>query len=237
MVEQAESARRRRDTPRPPSHLVEVVIPRSTKPEFKELGGSDSDHFNQMLANQTLGALWVAHSDDEQRNRQFLAASADLLHFADYSGEQLLGQLGALDPAWQDRLVRRAAPVAGPAVAYQGGLEKGPHIPIKYSYRNLGTLSGHPVLGLAGCGPQAGMRPRQLGSGQRQHAPAGDDCLLHLAGNDGIPGREPVDRQGRRQVGQQEHTRRRGPMHQAQTPHHLLDFAFADLLDESLRHP
>ena len=50
----------------------------------------------------------------------------NLLHFADYSGEQLLGQLGALDPAWQDRLVRRAAPVAGPAVAYQGGLEKGP---------------------------------------------------------------------------------------------------------------
>ena len=43
----------------------------------------------------------------------------DLLDFADHSGEQLLGQLGALDPAWQDRLVRRAAPVAGPAVAYQ----------------------------------------------------------------------------------------------------------------------
>ena len=43
------------------------------------VGGSDSDYFNQMLANQTLGALWVAHSDDEERNRQFLAASAALI--------------------------------------------------------------------------------------------------------------------------------------------------------------
>ena len=59
MVEQAESARRHRDTPRPPSQIVKVVVPRSAKPEFKELGGSDSDHFNQMLAEQTLEALWV----------------------------------------------------------------------------------------------------------------------------------------------------------------------------------
>ena len=59
--------------------VVEVVLPRPAKPEFKQLGGSDSDHFNQMLANQTLGALWVAHSDDEQRNRQFLAATAALI--------------------------------------------------------------------------------------------------------------------------------------------------------------
>jgi hypothetical protein len=55
------------------------VIPRPTKPEFKQLGGSDSDHFNQMLASQTLAALWVANSDDEQRNRQFLAATAALI--------------------------------------------------------------------------------------------------------------------------------------------------------------
>ena len=55
------------------------MIPRPTKPEFKELGGSDSDHFNQMLANQTLGALWVAHSNDGERDRQFLAATAALI--------------------------------------------------------------------------------------------------------------------------------------------------------------
>ena len=64
---------------RPPSRNVEVVIPRPTKPEFKQLGGSDSDHFNQMLATQTLATLWVANSDDEQRNRQYLAATATMI--------------------------------------------------------------------------------------------------------------------------------------------------------------
>ena len=55
------------------------MLPRPAKPEFKQLGGSDSDHFNQMLADQTLGALWIAHSNEEQRNRQFLAATAALI--------------------------------------------------------------------------------------------------------------------------------------------------------------
>jgi hypothetical protein len=32
-----------------------------------------------MLANQTLDALWVAHSDDDRRNRQSLAACAALI--------------------------------------------------------------------------------------------------------------------------------------------------------------
>ena len=64
---------------RPLSRTVEVCLPRDPKPEFRQLGGSDSDHFNQMLANQTLNALWVAHSDDDQRNRQFLAACAALI--------------------------------------------------------------------------------------------------------------------------------------------------------------
>ena len=67
-------------TTRPlPARTVKVTLPRPSKPEFKQLGGSDSDYFNQMLANQTLGALWIAHSDDEERNRQFLAASAALI--------------------------------------------------------------------------------------------------------------------------------------------------------------
>ena len=63
----------------PPARTVKVTLPPPCKPEFKQLGGSDSDYFNQMLANQTLGALWIAHSDDEERNRQFLAASAALI--------------------------------------------------------------------------------------------------------------------------------------------------------------
>src|SRR4051794_19287716 len=63
----------------PSAPRVEVVLPRPTKPEFKRLGGSDSDHFNQTLANQALATLWTANSDEEQRNRQYLAATAALI--------------------------------------------------------------------------------------------------------------------------------------------------------------
>jgi hypothetical protein len=64
---------------RPAASHIAVVLPRPTKPEFKRLGGSDSDHFNQALANQTLAALWTANSDEEQRNNQYLAATAALI--------------------------------------------------------------------------------------------------------------------------------------------------------------
>src|SRR3954452_14566971 len=63
----------------PPASRVAVVLPRPTKPEFKPLGGSDSDHFNRTLANQTLAALWTANSGEEQRNPQYLAATAALI--------------------------------------------------------------------------------------------------------------------------------------------------------------
>src|SRR3954470_20979390 len=63
----------------PAASRIEVVLPRPSKPEFKRLGGSDSDHFNQALANQTLAALWTANSDEEQRNNQYLAATAALI--------------------------------------------------------------------------------------------------------------------------------------------------------------
>jgi hypothetical protein len=71
--------RRESVSDKPQSRIVEVWLPRDPKPEFRQLGGSDSDHFNQTLADQTLSALWVAQSGDEQRNRQYLVASAALV--------------------------------------------------------------------------------------------------------------------------------------------------------------
>src|SRR3954469_10744612 len=57
-----------------------LVIGRPRGPaELKQLGGSDSDPFNQTLANQTLAAVWTANSDEEQRNNQYLAATAALI--------------------------------------------------------------------------------------------------------------------------------------------------------------
>ena len=150
----------------------------------------------QSSANPGSGMARGQHS--VRRQRRPCARSFDdaaLLDLADYSGEQLLGDLRAsILPARSPGAARRAA--GPPAGNSPGWPQKGSHIPIKYSYRNLGTLSGQPV-GLLGCRPQPGVRARQLGMGQRQHPPAGDNGLLKLAGYDAGPGFEPIHRQGR----------------------------------------
>ena len=49
------------------------------KGELKSIGGSQSDHWNNLLANAALKTLWVAHSDDETRDRQYSATVAALV--------------------------------------------------------------------------------------------------------------------------------------------------------------
>ena len=56
------------------THELMIGGPRGPA-EFKSLGGSDVDEFNQALANEALSSLWTARSDDEQRNRQYLATT------------------------------------------------------------------------------------------------------------------------------------------------------------------
>ena len=46
---------------------------------LKVIGGSRSDHWNNVLANQTAQALWIKHSDPETRNRQYDATVAALI--------------------------------------------------------------------------------------------------------------------------------------------------------------
>jgi hypothetical protein len=46
---------------------------------LKALGGSQNDVFNNILVNQVATALWVAHSDEDTRGQQFLAAVSALV--------------------------------------------------------------------------------------------------------------------------------------------------------------
>jgi hypothetical protein len=50
--------------------------------KLRRIGGSQSDHWNNILANQTGQALWVAHSDEETRSRQYSATVAALIGIA-----------------------------------------------------------------------------------------------------------------------------------------------------------
>jgi hypothetical protein len=46
---------------------------------MKRLGGSQSDHWNETVANQALQTLWTAHSKDETLDRQYNAVVAALV--------------------------------------------------------------------------------------------------------------------------------------------------------------
>src|SRR4051812_8004018 len=99
----------------PSAPRVEVVLPRPTKPEFRQLGGSDSDHFNQMLVSQTMAALWTANSDEEQQNRQYLAATAALIgaKLQDELEGMLISQMIAVHSASMETFRRAMLPEQG----------------------------------------------------------------------------------------------------------------------------
>ncbi len=46
---------------------------------LKNIGGSKSDHWNNLLANQTVQALWINNSDKEHRDHQFRATVSALV--------------------------------------------------------------------------------------------------------------------------------------------------------------
>ena len=52
------------------------------KGRLKNIGGSQSDHWNNTLANQAMDALWIKHSNAEQRDRQLGATIAALMGIA-----------------------------------------------------------------------------------------------------------------------------------------------------------
>jgi hypothetical protein len=52
--------------------------PEDRKGRLKTIGGSQSDHWNNTLANQTVHALWVKNSSADERDKQ-LSATVDAL--------------------------------------------------------------------------------------------------------------------------------------------------------------
>jgi hypothetical protein len=66
------------DAKPPPQRRREHLIRRRPPPaEFKELGGSEFDEFNQGL--DALNTLWTARCDEEQQDQRYRAASAVLI--------------------------------------------------------------------------------------------------------------------------------------------------------------
>jgi hypothetical protein len=58
---------------------VVVNDPDDLKGTLKRIGGSQSDHWNNLLAHQAIQTLWLKHSDQETRYRQMSATVAALV--------------------------------------------------------------------------------------------------------------------------------------------------------------
>jgi hypothetical protein len=58
---------------------VIVNDPDDQRGRLKNIGGSQSDHWNNILANQAVQALWIKNSDEEERDRQLRAIVAALV--------------------------------------------------------------------------------------------------------------------------------------------------------------
>lgn len=63
------------------------------KGRLKTIGGSQSDHWNNTLANQTLQALWVKNSSSQERDKQMSATVAALVGIA--PKDELEGMMAA----------------------------------------------------------------------------------------------------------------------------------------------
>ena len=66
---------------KPAANAPKTVLaddPDDRKGRLKTIGGSQSDHWNNTLANQAVQALWVKNSDAQERDRQLSATVAGL---------------------------------------------------------------------------------------------------------------------------------------------------------------
>src|SRR5262249_35860609 len=67
--------------------------PDDRKGILKEIGGSRSDSWNNILANQTIQSLWLKHSDQTTRDKQYQATLAALIGIA--PKDELEGMMAA----------------------------------------------------------------------------------------------------------------------------------------------
>lgn len=72
---------------------VVVDDPDDRKGRLKNIGGSQSDHWNNTLANQAVQALWLKNSSPEERDKQLSATVAALIGIA--PKDELEGMMAA----------------------------------------------------------------------------------------------------------------------------------------------
>ena len=83
-------------TAKKPANTPTTVVaddPEDRKGRLKNIGGSQSDHWNNTLANQAVQALWLKNSSAEERDKQLSATVAALMGIA--PKDELEGMMAA----------------------------------------------------------------------------------------------------------------------------------------------
>lgn len=83
-------------TGKKPANMPTTVVandPDDRRGRLKNIGGSQSDHWNNRLANQAVQALWVKNSSAEERDKQLSATVAALMGIA--PKDELEGMMAA----------------------------------------------------------------------------------------------------------------------------------------------
>ena len=62
--------------------VLRVSDPAAGAGKLRPIGGSGSDDFNRVIANQTVHSLWLAHADEDGRDKLHSAALATLVSIA-----------------------------------------------------------------------------------------------------------------------------------------------------------
>ena len=81
---------------KPAANAPKTVVaddPDDRKGRLKDLGGSQSDHWNNILANQAMQSLWMKNSSPEERDKQLSATVAALAGIA--PKDELEGMIAA----------------------------------------------------------------------------------------------------------------------------------------------
>src|SRR5919204_5309383 len=78
--------------PKKPRREMTLTIG-TRKGALKDIGGSQSDNWNNILVNQAVNSLWTAHSDEETLSRQYSATAEALIGIG--PKDELEGMLAA----------------------------------------------------------------------------------------------------------------------------------------------
>jgi hypothetical protein len=73
--------------------VLQAKHPSEQKGELRRIGGSNSDDWNNRIANETINTLWLKHLDEETRHRQMVTAVDGLIGI--HPRDELEGMMAA----------------------------------------------------------------------------------------------------------------------------------------------